>query len=128
MPRKLAWYAYCGLVLLLGYGRMLERILLESGGPWSRYGPPLAATIVCAGIVAWLRDMPLAFNWFWRITHLLLIAALLALGVYGGILLSIRTTTGAVFLLVTAVALLPAGVALYRYAWRSPATWENPAG
>jgi hypothetical protein len=83
---------------------------------------------VCAGIVAWLRDKPLAFSWFWRITHLLLVAAMLALGIYGGILLSIRTTTGAVSLLVTAIALLPAGVALYRYAWRSPATRENPAG
>ena len=128
MPTKLAWYAYCVLLLLLGYGRLLERILIESGGVWSRYGPPLAATIVCAGIVAWLRDKPLAFRWLWRIAHLLLIAALLALGIYGGILLSIRTTTGAVSLLVTAIALLPAGVALYRYAWKSPATWDNTPG
>ena len=54
----------CLNFLIMGYGRMIERIANESGGFWSQFGAPIGATLVGVGIFCWLRRTAVLHVWF----------------------------------------------------------------
>jgi len=118
---KWAWWLYMALLVAMGYGRMLEK---DSGGFWSQYGPPLGATIVCIGIVAWLRNRALLSVWVWRFV-LLCVGLLQLTGIgFAVYLVADALYAPATKLLTISALLAPAWFALYRYSYCSSNVWK----
>ena len=82
---KYLWSIYVSLLLILGIGRMVQKIITETGGFGSRYGPLLLAAIVALGVLGYVFQRPIARHWVWKGVFWLLAVVsvgLLLLGVY----------------------------------------------
>lgn len=124
MKNKL-WWAYVPVLLILGFGRMIERIAKDSGGFWSQFGPSIGATLVCVGIVFWLNNTAVLNVWFWRTFHAiigLIIIASLAFSIYLAII-SAYAPAGIVLMITT--VLTPGFFGLFYYSYRSPNLWTG---
>ena len=54
--RSAIWSLYILSVLALGIGRTAEKIVKDSGGLLSRYGPLLGAMVIAVGIVGYISS------------------------------------------------------------------------
>lgn len=121
---KYTWSLYIVLLLLLGLGRMGQKIITETGGVGSRYGPLIVATILALGVFGVVFQKPLGWKWVWRVLFWFLAitsVGLLALAVYvlfGG------SYQPAGLILGILVVLLPGQWQLLGYAYRSSALWD----
>ena len=123
---KYIWSIYVGLLLVLGLGRMVQKIITETGGFGSRYGPVILAIIIALGVLGYVFQRPIARNWVWKVVFWLLVIAgvgMLVLAVY--LLLSVGRGSYDVagLLLGLLVVLLPGQWQLFGYAYRSSPLW-----
>ena len=102
---------------------MIERLVKSSGGFWSQFGPPIAATVLAIGLVCWVYDKRILSQYAWRGVLALLALAQLTAFVFAIYLLCTGVYLPAGLMLLVSIALVPAGVALYRYSWKSPHLW-----
>ena len=124
---KYLWSIYAGLLLILGFGRMMQKIMTETGGFGSRYGPVLIATIIALGVIGYVFQQRIAWNWAWKGVFWLLALASVGMGVVAVYLLfSVGPGSyGVVGLLVgLLVILLPGQRQLFGYAYRSSSLWS----
>jgi len=121
------WCAYALVALALGVGRTIEKIIDDSGGLLSRYGPALGATLVAVGVLGYAFRAPIGRAWIWKMVFVLAI-----LGCLGLVALELITLlTGDAPLRIHAMIvggaalLVPAQIALHRYAFRRPLIWRR---
>jgi hypothetical protein len=123
------WSLYTLGVLAPGFGRTVERIMRDSGGLPSRYGPMLGAVVVAVGVVGYLSSRPVGRAWVWK--GVFALSAVGAAGLLGLEVILLQSYDAPwrihAMTLAGAVLLAPAVNALYRYAFRSPAIWREPA-
>ena len=124
MQREWKWWLYCAVLCSAAFGRMIERLLRDSGGFWSQFGPPIAATIVCVGIIAWLRNKGIFNVWAWRAIHLGLALAQIAGLAFASYLATNALYVPAGLILASCFILGPAFYALFLYSYRSPGIWK----
>jgi hypothetical protein len=124
---NIAWWLYAATTLALGYGQMIRKIVSDTGGIPSRYGPPVVATIVTAGVIAWLVRRPLLRQWVWKLVFgVLVVASGVGLGFGLYLLLVLSLDSWSVVLLISgAVYLVPAEIQLYRYAFGTGVPWRS---
>jgi len=126
VPSRMLWGTYVVLILALGVGRTIEKILADSGGLLSRYGPAAGAVVVAIGVAGYALSRRIGWRWMWQgvfVLTLLGCAGLLALEFI------VITTDDApwrihLMILAGAVLLVPAQFALFRYAFRQPDIWQ----
>ena len=127
--RRTLWSLYTLGVLALGFGRTVEKIMRDSGGLPSRYGPVLGAVGVAIGVVGYLSSRPIGRAWVWK--GIFVLSAVGTAGLLGLEVILLRSYDAPwrihAMTLAGAVLLAPAVIALYRYAFRSPAIWREPA-
>ena len=124
---KYLWFIYAGLLLVLGFGRMVQKIVTETGGFGSRYGPVLVAMVIALGVIGYVFHRPIAWNWVWKGVFWLVAIAIVGMGVVAVYLLfSVGSGSyNVVGLLVgLLVILLPGQRQLFGYAYRSPSLWR----
>ncbi|WP_146129608.1 hypothetical protein [Alteromonas alba] len=123
---RLTQWMYILVLLLPAILRLAEKLLSQTGGIASRYGPLMAMGLLAIGYIVAARRSPVVNRVFWRCSFWLLSALLSLTGVYGFILLAFASniTAGAVLLL-TAVIAIPALSSLYRYSSVSNTIWDN---
>ena len=115
----------CLNFLIMGYGRMIERIAKESGGFWSQFGAPIGAILVGVGIFCWLRRTAALHVWFWRTAH-----AIIGLTLVVSLAISLYLAFGSAFIsagkvfMVTFI-LVPGFYALFQYSYRSSDVWSK---
>ena len=125
---KYVWSIYIGLLLILGFGRMVQKIITETGGFGSRYGPAIAATIIAIGVFGYVFQRQIARNWFWKAVFWLLAIASAGLLAFVVCLLfsagsgSYRSVG---LIIVVLLVLSPAQRQLFGYAYRSPQLWGS---
>ena len=119
------WWLYSAAICAVGFGRMLERLVIESGGFWSQFGPLIAAVVLAAGIIGWLDGRRLLNVWLWRILHLCLVFAQLLAVLYATYIGVFGIYLPAALVFALATFLLPASIALFRYAYRSRELWSR---
>jgi hypothetical protein len=123
--RKHFWLSYSGLLLLLGYGQLFRLVLVDSGSLASRFLPPLAATIIVAGIAGFKSGKGLFIPHIWRtLFKILMLASAVLMIMMGWWFFSGDGTLGTLLCLTLALVLLsPAEHILYRYSFESPQLW-----
>jgi hypothetical protein len=104
---------------------MLERLIKDSGGVWSQFGPAIGTTILAIGVIFWINNKAFLNAWVWRVVH-----ASLAFGQLLGVLFAVYLAgigvyTAAGLVLSFSVLLIPAYFALYRYSYRSAELWHG---
>lgn len=120
---KYVWFVYIGLLLLLSFERMAQKIITETGGFGSRYGPVMVAAIIAVGVLGYVFQKPIARRWVWKAVFWLLAIAsvgLFALGVY---LLFTGSYQPAGLTLGILLLLLPGQWQVFGYAYRSSPVW-----
>ncbi len=128
--RRAFWSLYLLSVLGLGFGRTAEKVVHDSGGLLSRYGPLLGAIVIAVGVVAYLSSRPVGRAWVWKGVFILTVVGVAGLLALEAILLRLYAPSARIhaMTLAAAVLLAPAIAALHRYAFRSPAIWRpSPA-
>ena len=124
---KHLWSIYAGLLLVLGFGRMVQKIITDTGGIGSRYGPVLVAMIIALGVLGYVFQRPIARNWVWKgVFWLLAIASVGMGGVAVYLLFSVGPGSYNVvgLLMGLLVVLLPGQWQLFGYAYRSSSLWS----
>ncbi len=123
------WCVYAVVAVALGMGRTIEKVLDDSGGIPSRFGPAAGAIVVGVGVIGYATRAPIGWAWVWKFVF-----ALAILGCVGLIALEVVTllTSDAplrihAMILAGAALLVPAQIGLFRYAFRSPETWRRGA-
>lgn len=125
---KYFWHFYILLFLSLGVGRMIEKVVAESGGFASRYLPLIAVLVLSVGIYGSIKNKPILYRWLWlavlafsSIASLMAIAisAYLAFSVGSGALRSIALLLSIAFLLI------PAQIKLKNYASKANGCWSS---
>jgi hypothetical protein len=127
---RISWTVYIGLLLLIGLGRMLERILADRGGFASRYLPALAAGIICTGIYGALSRKRILWPCLWQLVFWIsVVASVLLVGFAVFLLVQNGRTPLFVFALIgAAIALpIPAQIKIREYAFKSADIWHRPA-
>ena len=104
---------------------MLERLIKDSGGFWSQFGPAIGTTILAIGVIFWINNKAFLNAWVWRVVH-----ASLAFGQLLGVLFAVYLAGIGVYAaaglaLSFSVLLIPAYFALYRYSYRSAELWHG---
>ena len=114
------WVAplYGGVIVALGLGQMIRKVVSDTGGFGSRYALVLLGAVVTIGLVARSRGIRLGSPWLWRVV---LLVALVGLGV----MLAVEGSRVMAGLCLGGAALLAPGWAgLWDYGFRSPALWS----
>lgn len=122
-------WLYVGLLLSLTTGRILQKITTDTGGFVSRYVPLIVALILLTGFISYAKQKPLFKRWCWEGILWLSVASSAALLGFAMYLLLSLGGSGLLFsgfLLLGALLLIPAQLALYRYARCSAALWAKP--
>lgn len=124
--RRAFWSLYLLSVLGLGFARTAEKVVQDSGGLLSRYGPMLGAIVIAVGVVAYLSSRPVGRAWVWKTICMLTVVGVAALLALELILLRLHTAPARLhaMTLAAAVLLAPAIAALHRYAFRSQDIWR----
>jgi peptidoglycan/LPS O-acetylase OafA/YrhL len=119
------WLLYLILVLGVGYGHLIRKLVNDSGGFSSRYTPPLVATLIVLAVLARARGVALWRPWPWKALCLVLaLVSSLALAFAASLAMS-SVHRPALLLLALVGLLLPAVQQTYLYAFRSPRIWER---
>ncbi len=120
------WYLYILLLVSLSGGRMIERILSESGGFSSRYLPLIATVLISIGIYGCMNNKPVLKRWVWRTvftsTAFLSLAALV-FSAYLVIFVGGSSVTSVGLLLLVVIILIPAQIKLRKYYLKSSGYW-----
>lgn len=116
--RRAIWIVYAVLLLALGAGRTIEKVVADSGGFMSRYGPALGGGVVAAGVVAHCLASNRVGARVWAALFALTLVAALGLLVLEATLLTVSSAPARVHGLVVggALLLLPALIAFARRA------------
>lgn len=122
---KLFWWLYIIFILSVGYGRMIERLVKSSGGFWSQFGPAIGATILAIGLIYWLQSKRILNQWAWRGVLICLVLIQLSAIAFAVYLLATSVIGPAAMLTLAALSLVPANIALFQYACRSPDLWRT---
>ncbi|AMY12329.1 hypothetical protein LuPra_05602 [Luteitalea pratensis] len=124
--RRAFWSLYILSVLALGFGRTAEKVVKDSGGLLSRYGPLLGAIVIAVGVVGYLSSRPIGRAWVWKGVFVLTIVGVAGLLALEAVLLRLHAPTARIHAMTLAAAMLLAAAipALHRDAFRSPATWR----
>ncbi|GAB4193480.1 MAG: hypothetical protein Tsb002_23970 [Wenzhouxiangellaceae bacterium] len=119
------WWLYVAITLSLGYGQTIRKLVTDTGGIVSRFGPAIAATILAAGIVALLLEKPILRRWFWKGVFATLVVSSVAALSFGLYLFAIQGLVSwpTLLLLGGAIYLIPGEVQLYRYAFGNWVSW-----
>ncbi|NNF27962.1 MAG: hypothetical protein HKN73_12125 [Gemmatimonadetes bacterium] len=120
---KHVWTLYIGALVVLGTGRMVQKIVTDTGGFGSRYGPVILAVILGLAVFGNVLEKPLARRWVW-----MAVFWLLAVGTAGLSLLAVSVLMEGSFrpagmILGLLVILVPGQWQLFRYVYRSPSVW-----
>ena len=124
---KYLWSIYAGLLLVLGFGRMAQKIITETGGFGSRYGPVLVAMIIALGVLGYVFHRPIARPWVWKVVFWLLAIAsvgMVILAVYLFFSVGPGSYNVVGLLMGLLVVLLPGQWQLFGYAYRSSSLWS----
>jgi len=126
---NILWWLYVVTTLGLGYGQMIRKIMSDTGGIASRFGPPAAATIVAVGIAAMLYRQPLLRRWLWKGVFSLLVVASVGAVFLGAYLLLIEgvTSWNVALLFGLAIYAVPCEIQLHRYAFGTTIPWQVPS-
>lgn len=120
---KRAWSVYIAVLLALALGRMAQKIMTETGGFGSRYGPLILAVILALGVLGAIYEKAFIHRWMWiALFWTLAIASAGLLILAGAQLLEGSYPLGGMILGLLAL-LAPGGWQLFRYAHRSPRVW-----
>lgn len=120
---KWYWKVYLLLLLLLGYGQMLRKILSDTGGFSSRYGAAIVVTIIIFVLMAKLRRVALGKLWMWKTLFVALAIGCAVMALFSVYLGIAGVFLPAGLLIAGAVLLLPALRELFLYSYRSPSIW-----
>ncbi len=120
---RVLWGIYILVILALGLGRTIEKVVRDSGGLPSRYGPALGATVIAIGVAGYALSKPVGRRWLWRVVLVLAFLGMLALFALECIVLLTDDAPWRIHAMIIAgsVLLIPAQIALYRYVMRWPA-------
>ena len=121
------WFAplYGGVVIAIGVGQMMRKMMTDTGGFGSRYALVLFGAIVTVGLVARSYGRGFGSPWLWRAVFLVLILVLLALLGFGVTMAMGGSWPTAGLCLGGAVLLAPAGAGIGDYAFASPGLWRG---
>ncbi len=119
------WWLYIAVICAVGYGRMFERLVRDSGGFSSQFGPPIGAMILAVGLVCWLKNKAFLNVWVWRAVHVCVILVQVLAVVFAAYLAGIGVYAPAALILSISVLLIPAYIALSRYSYRSSELWNT---
>ena len=122
---KHAWSLYVGVLLALGLGRMAEKIITETGGFGSRYGPAILAVTLAIGVLGQVAQKPIARRWIWVTIFWLLAIVSGGLSILAVSQLLERSYRMAGLILGILLMLSPGLWHLFRYAHRSPSLWRT---
>lgn len=125
---KYFWHFYIALLLSLSIGRLVERILIESGGFASRYLPVIAVLILSVGIYGSIKNKPILSRWFWLIVFAISILAsalAIAFSAYLALFVGAGAMLGVTLLLLTTVLLIPAQLKLRDYISKTNKYWST---
>ena len=111
---RVMWYAYAGLMLIAGYGRLIERIAIDSGGFWSRFGPPLMATVVALAVHVFLNRSDNLPRIFWIALLTVILLGVSASGVFAVYVAAFTDASTALPLVAVMIGLLPAAFVVYQ--------------
>lgn len=118
------WKSYLVLLLLLGYGQLLRKLITDTGGPASRYSAAIVATLIVCALIAKSRNMALGSNLIWKaVFSILTLSCALAMlfALYLGIS-GVYLSAG--LLMLAGLVLIPALQQLYLYSFKSPDIWN----
>ncbi|MCH2056579.1 MAG: hypothetical protein MK214_08230 [Thalassotalea sp.] len=125
---KYAWFIYIGLLVTAGATRLVERIMMESGGFASRYLPLLLTITFAFGIYQCLQNKAVLSRWVWVFVYGLSIASAAGAFLFSLFLafaVGSVSLVGIVILLITSLALLPAVYKLKGYAAKDNPIWKK---
>lgn len=125
---KYAWFIYIGLLVIAGAARLVERIMMESGGFASRYLPLLLTVTFAVGIYCCLQNKAVLARWLWVIVFGLSVfsaAGAFLFSLFLALSLGSVSLGGIVILLLTSLALLPAVFKLKRYSAKVNPIWKK---
>ena len=123
--KKIQWYwwLYIAVLCAIGLGRMFERLVKDSGGLSSQFGPPIGVMILGLGMICWLKNTSFLNVWVWRGVHVCVILVQLLAVVFAAYLAGTGAYAPAALVLSFSVFLMPATNALYQYSYRSSNLW-----
>ena len=121
------WLLYIMAILAVGVGRSIEKVITNTGGLTSRYGPGFAAIIIAIGIIGLAWQLRIGRAWMWASVCVLGCGASLGLLVLEVIII---LGSGAPLrihaMIIGGVALSVPGLAgLFTYAFMSRRMWRN---
>lgn len=125
---KYAWFVYIGFLVTAGAARLVERIMMESGGFASRYLPLLLTITFACGIYQCIQNKAVLSRWVWAIVYgLSIVSATSAFlfSLYLALLVGNVSMFGIVILFMTSLALLPAVFKLKRYSAKTNPIWKK---
>ena len=120
------WWVYSAIVLAVGFGRTGQKILTDTGGPPSRYGPALGASVVASAVLISLSGRALGPRWAWIVVFALLVHGSLGLMFLEAVILFGGSAPAPIHALVVGgvVLALPAQVRLWRHAIGGRNAWR----
>ena len=121
---------YVSLLLLSGAAQLVHKALTETGGFSSRYLPLIVAVVLATGFIGHIRQRPLLKAWCWKVVFG--VSVLASACIVAGLLYFILTAAGSMYLVAgiaffVLVLVIPAQVAIYRYAYKSRGVWHITA-
>ena len=123
---KLHWLLYVLLLLTLGVGQTARKLVTDTGGVLSQFGPLVLSLVVVLGLVAACLNKPVLRCWVWQSVSWVLIAGAVGLVVFALYLVVSGAPWVIVALPVMSVLLLmPALQKLFVYAFKSPRVWAG---
>ncbi|PCI77452.1 MAG: hypothetical protein COB20_08060 [SAR86 cluster bacterium] len=120
---KWYWQLYSLLLLLLGFGQMIRKLISDTGGFSSRYAAALVAVIIVLALVAKSKELHLGKVWMWKSLFLILGIGSVAMALFGFYLGFTGVYFPASLLCGAAIVLMPALQELYVYSYESPDIW-----
>lgn len=120
---KHVWSFYSSVLIVLALARMVQKIVTETGGFGSRYGPLILAGVLALGIVGYVFQTPFAHRWVWMAIFWLLaiVSAGLLILAASLVLDGLARTAGLIVGILLVLA--PGQWQLFRYAHRSSSLW-----
>lgn len=122
----LTHWLYSVILFLPASVRLAEKIISETGGIASRYGPLLAMALLAVGFIASEHNKPVFNRIVWRGSFWLLAVLSGLAGLYGIILLVFSgSITAGLGLLIMALIPVPALRSVYRYSAATSPVWAH---
>lgn len=128
MGRSIALSLYLALLVLPAMVHLANKITTDTGGIISRFAPLIVVLIMAVGLYGFVFRQPIFKSGLWKcIFWLLVLLSLSCLATIAYFIWATHTITSPAgcWAIVIALALLPAEVGLFRYAYLSPAIWRD---